>query len=213
MNFFKKYYIRYLRNRGQKLLKKGKTEKAERIFAKILQFSKTPEDFFNYGLSLMDLFDYEGAIEYFKKVNEKNPNFPMNNIALGEAYLLVRDWDNAKEIFTHLLEKYPDSGTFKNYISIMDDVLKREKYVIVKESMAKAVSALRKRNNIKAIEHLKFAEDVAPEIPMIKNSLGEIYFLIKDYDNAFEYFKKAIEIEPENPKFQNNWKKILRYKK
>ena len=53
---------------------------------------------------------------------------------------------------------------------------------------------------------------MALEIPMIKNSLGEIYFLMKDYDKAFEYFKKVIAMEPDNPKYQKNWRKILRYK-
>lgn len=205
--------MNYYRKKGLKLLKRGKAEKAVVLFEKILQYSQKAEDIFNYAISLMDIYDYDRAIENFIRVRNQKKDYLMNNLALGEAYLLTRNWEKAEEIFSELAKKYPEEKTFKNYLLILNDVVKREKYVTVKKKLEEAVKALKKRNNIKAIEHLKFAMEVAPELPNIRNSLGEIYFMIKDYDKAFEYFKQAIKMEPDNPRFQKNWRKILKHKK
>ncbi len=205
--------MNYYRKKGLKFLKRGKAEKAVVLFEKILQYSQTPEDIFNYAISLMDIYNYDAAIENFIRVREQDKDYLMNNLALGEAYLLTRNWEKAEEIFTELSQKYPEQKTFKNYLLILGDVVKREKYVTVKKKLEEAVKALKKGDNIKAIEHLEFAKQVAPELPNVRNSLGEIYFMIKDYDKAFEYFKQAIKMEPDNPRFQKNWRKILKYKK
>jgi tetratricopeptide (TPR) repeat protein len=212
MNPFIGFLVVRWRLKGQKLLQQGKSEKAKRLFEKVLMYDQAPENLFNYALSLMNLFEYEKAIAYFEKIRMQNEDYFLNNLSLGESYLITRQWNKAKELFYELSQKNPDNMAYKNYFVLANDVVKREKYVAVKNYLDDAVKLLKKSDYISAIEKLNKAELMAPEIPMIKNSLGEIYFLMKDYDKAFEYFKKVIAMEPDNPKYQKNWRKILRYK-
>lgn len=195
------------------LLQRGKSEKAKKYFKKILDFSSNPEDLFNYGLTEMNLFNYEEAIDFFERVRKESKDYFLNNLALAESYLIMKNWEKAEEAFYELSEKYPDNPNLKNYLIIAGDVVKREKYVKVKKMMEKAVKCLKNKEYSHAIDYLKEAETTQPEIPYIKNSIGEIYMLQKDYALAFEYFKKVIAMEPDNPKFQKNWSKILRYVK
>ena len=195
------------------LLQRGKSEKAKKYFKKILDFSDNPEDLFNYGLTEMNLFNYEEAIDFFERVRKESKDYFLNNLALAESYLIMKNWEKAEEAFYELSEKYPENPNLKNYLIIAGDVVKREKYVKVKKMMEKAVKCLKNKEYSHAIDYLKEAEITQPEIPYIKNSIGEIYMLQKDYALAFEYFKKVIAMEPDNPKFQKNWSKILRYVK
>ena len=213
MEFIDKYRIKLWQKKGQRLLQRGKSEKAKVCFKKILDLSNNPENLFNYALTEMNLFNYEKAIELFKEIREKNKDYFLNNLALAESYLIMKKWDDAEEIFYELSQKYPDNPNLKNYLIISGDVVKREKYVKVKKMMEKAVKCLKDKEYSHAIDYLKEAESTQPDIPYIKNSIGEIYMLQKDYALAFEYFKKVIAMEPDNPKFQKNWSKILRYVK
>jgi len=208
-----KYKIKLWRKKGQMLLQRGKSEKAKKYFKKVLDFSNNPEDLFNYGITEMNLFNYEEAIDFFEKVREENKDYFLNNLALAESYLIMKNWEKAEEAFYELSQKYPDNPNLKNYLIIAGDVVKREKYVKVKRMMEEAVNCLKNKEYSHAIDYLKEAESTQPEIPYIKNSIGEIYMLQKDYALAFEYFKKVIAMEPDNPKFQKNWSKILRHVK
>ncbi|MEL6721210.1 MAG: tetratricopeptide repeat protein, partial [Bacteroidota bacterium] len=50
----------------------------------------------------------------------------------------------------------------------------------------------------KAIELLRFALEEFPKDANLYDSLGEMYFLNKDYDSALENYRKSLELNPDN---------------
>jgi len=63
----------------------------------------------NLGSVQNDLGDYSGAIENFKKVSEKQPDvWTFSRYALGSAYFLSGDYDNAEKAFRSAVDKDPN---------------------------------------------------------------------------------------------------------
>ena len=53
----------------------------------------------NMGVVQNDLGDFRGAIETFKKVIEKEPDWAFTRYALGSAYFMLGEYDNAAAAF------------------------------------------------------------------------------------------------------------------
>lgn len=70
----------------------------------------------NMGVVQNDLGDFRGAIETFKKVIEKQPNWAFTRYALGSAYFLQGEYDNAAAAFRAALDKDP------NYIAALSSL-------------------------------------------------------------------------------------------
>lgn len=62
----------------------------------------------NLGSVQNDLGDYSGAIENFKKVIDKQPDWTFSRYALGSAYFLSGDYDNAEKAFRSAVDKDPN---------------------------------------------------------------------------------------------------------
>jgi tetratricopeptide (TPR) repeat protein len=62
----------------------------------------------NLGSVQNDLGDFPGAIENFKKVIDKQPDWTFSRYALGSAYFFSGDYDNAEKAFRGAIEKDPN---------------------------------------------------------------------------------------------------------
>jgi tetratricopeptide (TPR) repeat protein len=62
----------------------------------------------NLGSVQNDLGDYTGAIENFKKVVDKQPDWTFTKYALGSAYFLSGDYDGAEKSFRAAVDKDPN---------------------------------------------------------------------------------------------------------
>ena len=54
----------------------------------------------------------------------------------------------------------------------------------------------------------EFALEQSPEDFNLYASLGEVYFLVKDYKNALINYKKSLELNPNNDKAKKHIEKI-----
>ena len=70
----------------------------------------------NYGAVQLDLGDYKGAIETLNKVLEKQPDWAFARYALGSAYFMVADYENAEAQFRAALVTDP------NYIAALSSL-------------------------------------------------------------------------------------------
>lgn len=98
----------------------------------------------NMGVVQNDLGDYKGAIESFKRVIEKQPDWAFTRYALGSAYFLSGDYDNAASAFRAALDRDP------NYTAALSSLGSVEvKRKNLKEA-AKIVEQLKARDPIAA---------------------------------------------------------------
>jgi tetratricopeptide (TPR) repeat protein len=70
----------------------------------------------NYGAVQLDLADYKGAVESLSKVVEKQPDWAFSHYALGSAYVMVTDYNNAATQFNAALAIDP------NYVAALSSL-------------------------------------------------------------------------------------------
>lgn len=70
----------------------------------------------NLGAVQNDLGEYKAAIDTLKRVAQKQPDWAFTRYALGSAYFMVSDFDNAASAFRSAIDKDP------NYIAAMSSL-------------------------------------------------------------------------------------------
>ena len=117
-NFFVLNKSKRLTMRGQKLLSKGKIEKAYSIFQQVVLLDDSHENLFNLALALMSLHKYSDAEEYLQKVYKILPSNEMNMLTLAECSLMQQKWEQAIELYEELSENNPRNESYNNYLSL-----------------------------------------------------------------------------------------------
>jgi tetratricopeptide (TPR) repeat protein len=199
---FENLKLNRLKKRGMNYLNKGKAEKAYRCFEKVILSEDSPENFFNLGLTLMGMFEYADAQKYLQKVYDKIPENDINSLSLAECLLMMRKWDEAKDILKKLRKRNPKLAG--QYLEIAKDVVLREKFVRSRELFRESTVELKNKNDLRALDLLLDAKDLNPENANILNNIGSIYMLLKDYEKAHQFFEQAVSLSGKIEKFQTN---------
>ena len=136
---------------------------------------KNSEAYNNKGLCLKKMRDFEGALENFKLALKINPHFSdvYNNI--GNLYYELKSFKDAEKIWSDGLK-----------VSPTDIVLLRNLGTLLFEK--KGEISLSKKNFEKILA-------LSPNKPFALNYLGIIYKSEGKFDEAEDYFKKAIEAD------------------
>ncbi|OGU33967.1 MAG: hypothetical protein A2068_05395, partial [Ignavibacteria bacterium GWB2_35_6b] len=87
--------------------------------------------YYNYGVLLYEMKDYEEAIESFKKSSELNPFCELCFYNLGNSYREIEDYQKAKEAYENVLNINPDYkeavynlGVIEEYLGNRNEALK-----------------------------------------------------------------------------------------
>ncbi|MDO9578268.1 MAG: tetratricopeptide repeat protein [Candidatus Cloacimonadales bacterium] len=203
-SFFELQKKKRLRQKGQKLLVKGKIEKAYSIFQRDVLLDDSHENLFNLALALMSLHKYPEAEEYLQKVYEKLPSNEMNLLTLAECSMMQQKWEQAIKLYEELSAYNPRNESYQNYLNLSQDIVAREKYVKSKQLFNAAARELTKKNDEKALKILLEAEEYYPENPNILNNIGSIFLLLKQYKQAYDYFIRAMRFDANNLKIKKN---------
>jgi len=67
---------------------------------------------------------------------------------------------------------------------------------------------IKKKETKKAIEMFEFAIEQSPKNANLFDSLGEAYFIEKEYKKALISYNKSVELNPNNDKAKANIEKI-----
>lgn len=193
-----------LRKKGQQLLTSGKIEKAHRIFQKVVLIDNSTENLFNLALSLMAMAHYSEAENYLRKIETNFPDHELNTLTLAESLIMQKKWDEAIKFYKKANQINPRSEAYKKYLAIAKDVVAREKYVKSKEFFQEATEKLGCKKDDEALNILQKANEYFPENPNILNNIGTLYLNLKKFKQAYDHFAKAINLDPENKKFQKN---------
>ncbi|MCF7858286.1 MAG: tetratricopeptide repeat protein [Candidatus Cloacimonetes bacterium] len=206
IEFWNNYKEKYFRKKGQKLLAKGNFEKAYLIFQKALIINTSVENRFNLGITLLSLNKYSQAEKILKEIYDIYPENELNLLGLSECVIMQKKWDEAIEFYQKTTELFPRNKAYQKYLLIAKDAVAREKYVKAQELFKQATKALKQKNDKQALNILLQASEYFPEDPTILNNIASLFIMLKDYQKAYNYAKKAVSIKPSDSRYQNNLK-------
>lgn len=122
---------------------------------------------------------YHKAIQHYKEALRLNPKFFKAKNNLGSIYLAMERWRDAAEIFRGLLDEsmYPTPELAHNNLGWAQYNLRRYS---------------------KALEHLKMAVFLKPEMCLAYNNLGLTHEAMGNMAKAIENYQKSIRKCPNN---------------
>jgi tetratricopeptide (TPR) repeat protein len=151
------------------------------VFPFIVSAQSTAKEWYNKGIELKGKQDYEGALAAFKNAILKKANY-------NEAYYQAGWCCNE-------LEKYEDAVDLLKKFTPKTDNEKKNKCNELGLSYYKLQRAT------EAIIEYKNTIELSPNDGIALRGLGNVYYEIaEDYDNAIDYFEKAIEKDEEDSK-------------
>ncbi len=178
-------------------VKHGNYQKAIIAYQRVLNSSGRPEQ-------LVD------KLEQLVKSIEDNIGF---NYLLADAYLKKRDPDKAMDCYRLALKKKKEDAeiivkkikdVFRAYPDYPEAYFVLSKALLAAGRYSEAVTVLNKMVHLshkyidRVILELKALLKICPEQALAIQSLGEIYLLLSDYDNALKYFNQLVELMPED---------------
>ncbi len=138
----------------------------------------------DYGIGLLLQGDLRKAQIAFKKVTEIDPdymdgwvNIARCNIKEGDMKSAEAMLNKAFEIQRTLASENPHRAKVHYF------------YALVQEAFG---------NYDLAIQHLQHAASQFPRDTRVRNVLGRMYFLKRDYETALVHFQKTLEVDPED---------------
>jgi superkiller protein 3 len=153
-------------------LKKEELELSERLM-------KDFPDSVNAIMLMGNLWERYGdatkALEYFKKVLERDPNRPDVYKGIGWFFMHKEQYEQAIENWQKALEIDPNIPDMHNNIAL-------------------ALMGQKKQNQ--AIEELEKDIKISPRSSFSYFLLGQLYLQQNEYEKAGKYYEKAIEIQP-----------------
>ncbi len=131
------------------------------------------------GFIYMGRHEYTKSIQHYKASLKYKPDFLFAKNNLGAVYLATERWRDAAKIFRELLEE-PMYTTPE----------------LAHNNLGWALFKLRRYQ--KAIEHLKMAIFLKPQMCLAYNNLGQVYEAMHQPDKAETQYRKALRKCPEN---------------
>ncbi|WNC71040.1 winged helix-turn-helix domain-containing protein [Thalassotalea psychrophila] len=170
-------------------------DKAEELYLRAIELEPAYwRNHYQFGIFLHYTGQYERAVSQFNKVNLLNDNVANSYNALGGAYFLMMDWENASVAWSKALAIEPSALTYSN--------------------LATSLFFLKQFDN--AAEIYLQGSKLTPNDNTIWANLGEAYKYSATQNNkAFGAFNKALELalqkEIINPKNESIQSQIARY--
>ena len=155
-------------------LRAGAYEEMNITMTRVKPEVKGGEDFAN-GLNFFKEGNYQAAIESFKKVTEKLPDYPDAFYNLGLSYIKSGDIDNALIYLQKANQLKPDMVSV--YLGLGECYIK-------------------KGSLDQALESFSKAEEIQPNNAKIHYNIGTIYYNEDQNDHAIAAFEKSAELDP-----------------
>jgi tetratricopeptide (TPR) repeat protein len=168
----------------------------------------------NYlGIAYMNKDMEEQGITHFQKAIELNPGYSQARNNLGAAYLETEKWDLAIQCFMEVIDdvlyttpQYPLANLGKAYYQKKNYHLAETYYKKALDKQPNMLIALdglgatlmEKKEYVGAIEIYKKALQYDNRNPLLHYTLAKAYELSANYNDAFEEYRKVMDLSPEN---------------
>ncbi len=211
LEYWKSFVKNYRLSRGRRLLMKGNAKKALEYFEKVVLEDATEGSLFMMALALVALNCYKEAEKHLETVYATYDRNELVLLSYAECLTMLRKWDSAEVVFAQLARLQPNYQRYKEYLDMIRDAVKRDRFVISREFYAKAQLDVEEKQYEKALENLKKSHEINPDNATVINNIGSVMLLMgQPASQAIEWFERALALEPDNPRFQENLKHLKR---
>ena len=213
-NFFKKYKDKKLFKQGIKKLDDGYYQESAEILFQIEDSQLVDREmlFFNLAGALIGQGKLDRGEEYLNKAIEIEAEHDFLWATLAEVNILQEKWKSAEKAINKALELEPEKKTYENKKKVIcGSEEQKENYLSYFKLLKESIEEQKKENWKKAVELLVNAVEHYDKSGYVYNQIGAIYNNnLGNKERAAQFFKKAIEREPENEVFKRNLKKVLK---
>ena len=163
-------------------------------------FPKSFENLKIYGLGLKahSLGDFKGAVKYFKKVVEREPDTSSAWYMSLECLSYLGKWEEMIEIGEEAIKIHPNFGL--NYSWLGDAYIQIGKRKHAIDFYKKALNLLEKEIFFLEKKLVKYPREADETL---LNSLGEINIRLGNYEEAIKCSKRAANISPNEHNFHS----------
>ncbi len=113
-----------------------------------------------------------------------------------KTYDRNNDWETVKTLFDQDVQTVPNSSHMLFYHANMQTNT---------DSLKKLTPDVRLETLKRALEELNAALKIYEQFPDAHNQVGKIYFELKNYELATKAYERALELNPKNATYQNNY--------
>ncbi|PIU19010.1 MAG: hypothetical protein COT16_00385 [Elusimicrobia bacterium CG08_land_8_20_14_0_20_44_26] len=168
---------------GEIYIKLGRMQEAKKIFTEVLE--KEPENS-SALMSLAAIYErdkqWDKVIDVLMKIHKINDGYPEVEMYLGLAFMQSGSSDTAKEYFKRAVSIAPDNAALHYSLALI--------YIDAEEYL-------------RAIDELEKCEEYGGESSEVSFMKGVCKDTLGDKETAYEFFKNAIKIDPENHRALN----------
>ncbi len=162
--------------RAREYISQGKVNEAAIEFKNALKADPdSAEAHHEFGLALLRMKDYRGALREFRRAAYIKPGFIDARFQMGNLFVLARDIPHAKEE--------------------LDKIRTQDQNAIEARFLAANI-AMAEKDPDKALKELQEALIKEPKRAGIYIDLGSVHITRKNFKAAEEAFRKALDIEP-----------------
>ncbi|MEX2398152.1 MAG: tetratricopeptide repeat protein [Balneolales bacterium] len=133
----------------------------------------------------MNVKNYEAAMVLMREEIEKEPYNPEYHLLLGEAYLQLGEYEQARASFDN--SSYTNSE-YNEHIQLLMEKHYREEYKA-------GVRALQKERYKDSLHHFLKAAEIKPDSHELYPVLGFSYYKLDNLSKAYESYSMAIELD------------------
>lgn len=147
-----------------------------------------PETLYEYAYELHKNKKFDEAITYYNQVIKLDPKNADAYLNIAAAYKQKSQFDKAKQLLTEGKSLFPENGEFKKQLSILGE----EEASLLYSNASNCFKAGKYQDAI------NLYTNITPATPESLVGIGASYQAMKNYKAAAEYFKKSLDMEPNN---------------
>lgn len=182
---------------------------SEQLQSKVEEFGKGAKEgrgkaiYYNYkGRVMFHQKKYDEAIDCFDDGIDEDQNYAENHFWRGKSYL--EELKTANFITTPLYASKTLSS-FEKAVEVDPNHINARLNLAGYYQNAPAIGG---GSNSKAIEQYEAVNKISDNIGYCHFSLGRLYENEEEFDKADSCFKRAVELDPKNSKYQEYYKKF-----
>jgi len=195
---------------GLSLLKLGEHAESRKELEKALEINpRYTEARFYLGISYLDEKMYKEALQHFKIAAEERPDYADVQCFLGATYFYLGEIEDAKRVISRSLELSPDYTKAKYYYGLIEYISGEKDKAV--EYLSNSIQSGNPKDNATislALVHLRegnLEEAMAVLHDILKAGgesadvlyfLGDVYLKMDRINEAENFFRKALEINP-----------------
>ena len=204
------------RSCGNNLMTLGKFESAERVFQQLIKFyPELPDGYDGYARVTQSLGDWELALKRWSEAIFKFPENIGFQVQKGNTLINLARFDEAKAVFQHLKEKYPNQPQgYENYARLIhrlgdgelalklwsEAIIKFPKPIVFQVQKGNALINLSRFDEAEAVfQQLK---EKYPNRPHGYERYAALTQILGDWELALKRWSEAVFKFPENIDFQ-----------